>query len=173
MKTMLRIASHRVAENTAAIIHALRITAMALMAIALGSVASSCHNADIWDEVPGEIAKFVNNYFPSSELESFTHSGQTYHLRIDDGPGMTFDEDYNWIAVDGYGMPLPQVLLFDVLPPRLYEYIQEMEQLNGVFSISRDDKLYTAVLLDTTVSFNVATGELKGVIDDGKDETTT
>lgn len=61
-------------------------------------------------------------------------------------------------------MPLPQMLLFDQLPPRLYNYIQEMEELNGVFSISRDGDVYYANLLDTTVKYNVKTDALDGVV---------
>ncbi|MDE5629520.1 MAG: hypothetical protein K2I69_08170 [Muribaculaceae bacterium] len=152
----------------------LRIINMILLACAMWIMPASCDNADLWNEVPGEIAEFVNNYYPMSRLQSFSHSDQTYHLRIENGPGMTFNNNYNWITVDGYGMPLPQVMLFDQLPPALYNYLQETERLDAVFSINHntDNKndSYTAELIDTSVSYDVITGKLTGTIPDDGNE---
>ena len=85
------------------------------MCSALVWTAGGCSHRDLWDDVPGPVAEFLNQYFPYSELQSVTESGSNYHISIDDGPGLTFDYTYSWIAIDGYGMPLPQVLLFDQL----------------------------------------------------------
>ncbi|MDE6120487.1 MAG: hypothetical protein K2F63_01710, partial [Muribaculaceae bacterium] len=49
----------------------------------------------------------------------------------------------------------PQVLLFDQLPPKMYMYIQETEQLNAVFAITRDPDVYTASLLDDTLTYRI------------------
>ena len=61
-------------------------------------------------------------------------------------------------------MPLPQVLLFDQLPPKLYNYIQETEQLNGVFSLERNKDYYLVTLMDTTLKYVIESGELSEVI---------
>lgn len=82
--------------------------------------AISCSHSELWNELPSGASSFINHYYPMSELNSVTHSGETYHVRIDNGPGLTFDESGSWISVDGYGMPLPEVMLFDQLPPRMY-----------------------------------------------------
>ncbi|MDE6134636.1 MAG: hypothetical protein K2F79_03580 [Muribaculaceae bacterium] len=116
---------------------------------------ASCKDSDLWDDVPGPAAEFINRYYPFSQLSSVTHNASSYHVRIKDGPGITFDSDYAWTAVDGYGMPLPQVLLFDQLPPKMYMYIQETEQLNAVFAITRDPDVYTASLLDDTLTYRI------------------
>lgn len=155
------------------IIHGLRIAAMTLLIIGLTSIQSACDHSELWDEVPGEIANFINDYFPNSELQSVSHTGNTYHIRIDDGPGLTFDKDFNWTDINGYGIPIPQVLLFDQLPPQLYDYLQETEQLNSVFSISRDGDNYTLALLNSSLYFNAATGELRGSDATGSDVSKT
>ncbi len=121
-----------------------------------------CHNAELWDEMPEEISQFITRYFPGSQLEDYGHGNDSYHVRLDNGPGLTFDNEFAWTAINGYGMPLPQVLLFDRLPPRMYNYIQETEQLNGVFAISRDNITYTATLIDNTITYNIRTGTLTG-----------
>jgi hypothetical protein len=59
-------------------------------------------------------------------------------------------------------MPLPQVLLFDRLPPSLYSYLEETENLGNVFSIERDRTTYTVVLLNETLSYDVATEQITG-----------
>ncbi len=71
-------------------------------------------------------------------------------------PGLTFGENYGWTAIDGYGMPLPQVMLFDQLPPRLYAYLQDsQQQLDSVFGMERDSKRYVLTLLDSTLTYDI------------------
>ncbi len=128
------------------------------LSVALGS----CHNAELWDELSPQITSFINQYYPGSELNSVTHTGGTTYVRIDRGAGLTFDADNQWTAIDGYGLPLPQVLLFDQLPPRMYEYLQETSQTNAVFAITRDADTYTASLIENTLTYNTTTGSLTG-----------
>lgn len=59
-------------------------------------------------------------------------------------------------------MPLPQVLLFDQLPPALYKYLEETENLGNVFSLERNRSTYTVVLLDETLSYDIATQQITG-----------
>ena len=134
----------------------------AAMSVAMLFVATSCHSDDEWDEMPQEIADFVSRYFPGEGIGSYTHNGNTYHVRIDDGPGITFDSDYAWEIVEGYGMPLPQVMLFDQLPPKVYAYLQDSQQLDSVFGMERDSKRYTLSLLNSTLMYDIASGELSG-----------
>lgn len=122
----------------------------------------SCKNNDDYNALPGKIADFVSRYFPGQRVASYTHSGVNYHVRIDNGPGLTFGENYGWTAIDGYGMPLPQVMLFDQLPPRLYAYLQDSQQLDSVFGMERDSKRYVLTLLDSTLTYDISTGELSG-----------
>lgn len=144
------------------ILRYLRISAMAALAMILLSMPTACDHSDLWNELPGEVTDFINQYFPNSELQSVSTAGGVYHVRIDDGPGLTFDSDKQWTDINGYGMPIPQVLLFDQLPPQLYSYLQETENLNSVFSISRDKDIYTLSLLDSTLTYNAKTGEMRG-----------
>lgn len=140
------------------------IIAMVLLSAGLLFLPVSCHNSELWNDLPAGASEFINTYYPMSELESATHSGSYYHARLSNGPGFTFDSSGSWVAVDGYGLPLPQVMLFDCLPPAMYEYLQEAELLNGVFAIARDGDVYSATLLESTLRYNVATGTLDGTV---------
>lgn len=142
----------------------LQVLLAAMMSVALMFVASSCHSDDEWNEMPQEIADFVSKYFPGEGIGSYSHNGNTYHVRIDDGPGLTFDSNYAWEIVDGYGMPLPQVMLFDQLPPKLYGYLQDSQQLDSVFSMERDSRRYTLSLLNSDLFYDIKTGEISGTV---------
>ena len=69
-----------------------RIFISVAILLALGTL-TACDHSELWDDLPYQITKFINQYYPNSELQSVSHSGNRYHVRIDDGPGMTFDED--------------------------------------------------------------------------------
>lgn len=150
--------------KTADIRPVLQMLLAAMMSAALLFVSSSCHNNEEWDEMPQEIADFVSKYFPGEGIGSYSHSSTGYHVRIDDGPGITFDNNYVWEVVDGYGMPLPQVMLFDQLPPRLYAYLQDSQQLDSVFSMERDSLRYTLSLLNSDLIYDIKTGAISGTV---------
>jgi len=124
----------------------------------------SCNDSELWDELPAKVSEFINQYYPNCDLQSVSAGPNGCHVRIDDGPSMSFDKNEQWTAIDGYGMPLLQVLLFDQLPPAVYEYLQGSDQLNSVFSMSRDKVSYTIVLLNSNLYYDIATGELTGPI---------
>ncbi len=151
----------RPAIHLSSLLHTARMITAAALIVVMTVGLTNCNNSnDLWNEVPQDIASFIDRYFPSSKLDSYVHSGTNYHVRIDDGPGLTFDASYSWIAIDGYGMPMPQVLLFDQLPPKLYEYLQGTQQLNSVFSMERDSEYYTLTLLDSSLRYTIETGEM-------------
>lgn len=119
-----------------------------------------CSDDDSFDELPTPIAKFVAQYFPGSGVSEFTTTDTSYHVKLKDGPGMTFSREYKWETINGYGEVLPQVLLFDQLPPAMYEYIQGNGLLQNAMSMERNSKQYTLVLLDTMVYYDIATGKI-------------
>lgn len=123
---------------------------------------AACSHSDLWDELPQKVTNFINQYFPNSELQSVGTSTAGVTVRIDNGPGMSFDTDSEWTDINGYGMPLPQVLLYDQVPEKLYGYLQETENLGSVFQLSRKDKIYTVRLLSSSLTFDTATGSLSG-----------
>lgn len=122
----------------------------------------SCHDSQLWDELPTDIAHFITEYFPNGAIDSYSSTPTTYHVRITDGPGLTFGKDCRWEAINGYGMPLPEVLLFDQLPPALYQYLEETQSLDQVFVLERNAREYTLVLLDSTLTYDIATEVISG-----------
>lgn len=149
--------------NIPHILQTLRLVAMVLVVAAMSPILTACDNDDTtWNNVPKNIAEFIDRYYPGAALESATETGGVYHIRLKNGPGMTFNADGSWTDINGYGMPVVQVFLFDQLPPKLYSYLQETQQLNSVFSITRNKNYYTLNLLDSSLRFDIANDTIIG-----------
>lgn len=130
------------------------------IAIVACCATSGCSSDDAWNELPSTISQFVSKYFPEQGVSGFGESDGIYHVKMKNGAALSFASDYSWISVNGYGGTLPQMFLFDQLPPELYEYIQGLDQLKDVYSVTRDDRHYTVSLLDSSIIYETATGKI-------------
>lgn len=139
---------------------------MLFMAVFIGSMAllflSGCssNDSDAYDRMPEKVRQFVARYYPGYGVQSYTASGDVVHVRLDNGPGITFDRDLNLEGVNGYGSTLPQVLLFDMLPPALFEYLQSTEELNEVFAVTFTPRDVTVELLESRLTYDVSTASI-------------
>lgn len=132
----------------------------AVMVTCLSLVA--CQSSDQYKELPSPIATFVSNYWPNPAISSYTHpSKDVYEVIIKNGATIEFDGDYAWTSVDGNGMPLPEILLYDQLPAALYQYLSSGSMLDEVFSITRTPRVYTLQLLNSSVEYDIATQAIK------------
>lgn len=122
--------------------------------------ACSSDNDNLEGYIPEKINSFINQYFPGYSVESYSMKSSTYHVKLKNGPGMTFDDKETWVSINGYGLTLPGVLMFDQLPPELYMYLQETENTDNVFAVDRDNIKYTVVLLQETVNYDIASGRV-------------
>lgn len=125
-------------------------------------VLCSCSHSDLYDGMPRKIQTFISQYYPNSQLESFTTTDTSYNVVVKDGPSIVFDANCNWTYINGNGGQLPQVLMFNDLPPRLYSYLEETEDTKNVYEMTRTSKEYTLVLLGYTLHYDIATGEITG-----------
>ncbi len=122
--------------------------------------AAACDNDDLWDELPVPVAKFVSLYFPESGVNAYSVTSDTYRVRLNGGTGLIFAENYDWVDVNGGGGALPQIFLFDQLPPSLYDYLQTYSLLGDVRRVVRTAESYTVTLSDTYVYYDVGSGKV-------------
>lgn len=115
-----------------------------------------CHSNHFYDDLPRPIAQFLSQYWADPDIENYTQpTPQKYVVIIKNGPSLVFNENYKWTDIDGNGLPLPQILLFDQLPEKLYDYIESGSQLNQVFSIRHDARYYYIKLLNTHLTYDI------------------
>lgn len=131
------------------------IFASVIFAISL----TSCSTSD-WEEMPDSIAEFIARYFPGDGVSHYGESEGVYFVELKGSANLSFDDSYSWMTVNGEGSTLPQIFLFDQLPPALYEYIQEAESLENVYSVSRNSKTYDVTLDDSYLTYIIATKEV-------------
>lgn len=130
--------------------------ALAVIIILMGAC-----NSDTWDELPSAISRFVSEYFPFGELESYTDNGKGVEVvKIKKGATLTFNSDYDWTDVNGNGVVLPVQFLYDQLPSTLYTYLEAREMQNSVYRVTRTPDYITVDLLDTMVTYNQNSGEI-------------
>lgn len=117
---------------------------------------------DAWDDLPDSVATFFSNYFPGVEVDSWTIGETRSVATVKNGVTVAFNSGDLWIDVNGNGIPLPEVFLYDQLPENLYRYLQELEATNGVYRVSRDAVEYSVKLLDSYVRYNTSDGRITG-----------
>lgn len=127
-------------------------------------VLCACHSNHYYDELPRPIAEFLSSYWADPDIESYSQpSADRYIVIIKNGPSLIFNGDYLWTEIDGNGLPLPQIVLYDQLPTDLYDYIESGSQLNQVFSLSRDPREYRVSLLDSNLVYDIQTRTVRTV----------
>jgi len=131
---------------------------VAVIFLLLSAVA--CDKDDLWDELPRPVAKFVSSYFAESGVNAYSVTSDAYRVRLNGGMVLVFAENYDWVDVNGNGGVLPQIFLFDQLPPSLYDYLQTGSLLGDVKRVVRTSELYTVTLTDTYVYYDIGSGKV-------------
>lgn len=144
---------------TKTIIKVLAFTAAAFFTF----VSCSDKNEEVWDKLPDPIVKFIEQYWPGAYASSYDVDDGEYQVRIANGPELDFDMNYNWTDIDGQGMPLPQVLLYDQLPTPLYEYLESGQLTDQVFEMERNNRNYKLELLNQELIYTIATQTVTSV----------
>lgn len=132
---------------------------LALLLITLTFTA--CTSSSLLDRLPEKVSDFIEEYFPGQSVsQAEFNDDSTYLVRLHNSVLLTFSKEYNWRSINGYGSTLPQMLLFDQLPPALYQYLQEMESVNGVYGVVRDNNLYRVELRNQSIIYNIHDGSI-------------
>lgn len=139
-----------------------RITIALLLSAAAISLVS-CGDTEAWDDMPDRVATFVSTYFPAQEVDSYGNHGNIQTVYLHNGPTLYFNEQSQWIKLDGNGMPLPSILATDLLPSPFLNYLQGLGALNDIIIMQYNYPVYTVTLSDSTIAFDEQSGEIKYV----------
>lgn len=134
-----------------------RFTTYITLILTILFVTPGCTSND-WEDVPTPIAQFLSQYFPLQAVSQCTETDGVYHVKLRNSMSLLFGSNYKWTSINGYGETLPETLLFDELPPALYNYLQELSLTNDVYSVTRDAFTYNITLLDSSITYTIATG---------------
>lgn len=113
-------------------------------------------NDHVWDELPTTVQSFISQYFPYGEVASYTEGKDgSVEVQMKNGPTLKFDSDMGWTSINGNGVPLPEVLLYNQLPSELYDYLSENEQTASVYVLTRTYDTIRVDLFDTYINYNI------------------
>ncbi len=127
-----------------------------LCALLLGSCST-----DALDSTPTAVSEFITEYFPNTRVKSYTPLADGSHKAVlDNSATIVFDKENRWIDIDGEGSTLPDVLMYDQLPPELYSYLQGTAMQRDVYAVTRDRFYYKLTMLDTVITYNISTGAI-------------
>ncbi len=133
-----------------------------LLIVLLGAILvfGAC-SSDALEDTPTAVSRFITQYFPNQRVKSYTETSDGGHKAVlDNSATIIFDDDNKWIEIDGEGSTLPEVLLYDQLPPELYSYLQATEQTGGVYAVTRDNFYYKLTMIDTVITYTISTGSI-------------
>lgn len=140
--------------STAYIIRILLIGAIVFVALTSCSTTS---NEETWDKMPWKISSFITEYF-AGECQSFNElSNGDFQVVMKNGPTIIFNNDYNWISVNGNGGTISEYFLYNCLPETLYDYIEGLDYLDQVYTVKIENGNYYVELIDTNVKYDTAT----------------
>lgn len=133
----------------------------AVISMLLFVALTACHTTEGDVSLPQEARDFIYKYFPLDYIHSKEElpSGD-YQVEISDGPTLIFDSTGSWIDLRGNGSTLPQMIAFDYFPEALYDYIESLEQISSIYSVSRDARTYEVLLFDTRLTYTISTGKV-------------
>lgn len=117
-------------------------------------------STNLWDELPQQISAFISQYFPGVGIKSYKDTDTDFRVNIDNGASLVFDKEYQWTEIDGNGARLPEVLVYDQLPPAFFNYLQGINAQNNVFMLMRDSHFYKVTTSDTVITYTIATGKI-------------
>lgn len=137
-----------------------RLDKFLLLPLLFGIIMLGACSNNLWDEVPTPITSFIEQYYPGSGVSSYNQTDSYYQVKINNGASLVFDSDYSWISVDGNGVRLPEVLIYNQLPPALFNYLQGIEKQTSVYSMSRDSHFYKLTMEDTVITYEISTGKV-------------
>lgn len=133
-------------------------TLAAIAAVILTLTITGCDDSVVLGNVPTHVNAFIEQYWPGCEISALqTEKDKGCTVKIKDGPTIEFDSSEAWTNIKGNGVALPATMLFDQLPQPLYRFLQEMGATGGVYGIERSAESYTLQLLDSKISYNIAT----------------
>lgn len=114
----------------------------------------------LWDELPSEISTFITTYYPNSGISNYSEKDGGYYVTIKNGASMVFDSNYDWILVNGNGVPIPVIFIFNEMP-KIYQYLEAREMTSDLMEADNQPRNIILTFTDFRLEYIKETGEIK------------
>ncbi|WP_302613593.1 PepSY-like domain-containing protein [uncultured Bacteroides sp.] len=126
----------------------------------IGIIILGACSDNVWNELPSPLTSFIERYYPGSGVSQFMQDDNCYKVKINNGATLIFDSEYNWLSIDGNGVRLPEVIVYDEVPPALFSYLQGTAQQGSVYRMRRDKNYYKLTMEDTVITYDISSGKV-------------
>lgn len=129
-------------------------------------LAISACGSTLWDDVPEPIRQFISTYWPGVTVSDYQENTDgSYQATIKNGASLAFDSNYQWTRIDGRGVPLPPILIYNEMPT-IYQYLEAREQTSDLLLAVSSPLTITLTFTDFTLQYDKSTSAIRMVVAD-------
>lgn len=121
-------------------------------------------SSSLWDEVPQPITKFIAEYWPGATVSSYNERSDNYYVTVKNGASIVFDANYQWTKINGNGVEIPSILIFNEMP-KVYQYLEAREQTTGLMAAENRPRVVILTFNDFILQYNKDTSDIKMISD--------
>lgn len=136
----------------------------------LGAVAAmvvilmACSDS-LWNDLPAPISQFITTYYPNTAIAQYSDDDNQYRVVVKNGPVMTFDSEYKWTMVDGNGVPLPVIFVYNEMPD-VYQFLLARDETDTVMKAVNTPRAIYITLTDRNLEYIKETGQIRPYVSD-------
>lgn len=114
----------------------------------------------LWDELPSPISTFITTYYPNSGISDYEEENATYYVKIKNGASLVFDSNYDWIQINGNGVPIPPIFIFNEMP-KIYQYLEARELTSDLMEAKNEPRTILLTFTDFRLEYIKETGDIR------------
>lgn len=114
----------------------------------------------LWDELPSQISTFITTYYPNSGISKYSDDNGTYHVTIKNGASMSFDSSYEWTSINGNGVPIPKIFIFNEMP-KVYQYLEARELTSDLMEALNEPRAIILTFTDFRLEYIKESGDIR------------
>lgn len=114
----------------------------------------------LWDELPSPISTFITTYYPNSGISDYQEKDGNYYVKIKNGASMTFDSEYDWTEINGNGVPIPPIFIFNEMP-KIYQYLGARELTSDLMEAKNEPRAIILTFTDFRLEYIKETGDIR------------
>lgn len=118
----------------------------------------------LWNELPSPISTFITTYYPNSSISSYDEKTDEYYVTIKNGASLVFNSNYDWIEINGNGVPIPQIFIFNEMP-KIFQYLEARELTSDLMEAVNEPRTIILTFTDFRLEYIKETGEIKTYIE--------
>ena len=81
-------------------------------------------------------------------------------MTIKNGATLVFDANYQWTSINGNGVPIPSILIFNEMP-RIYQYLEARELTSDLMIAENNPRTIILTFSDFILEYNKETSDIK------------